>query len=54
MKYVIAIVKVIVLFAGAFLAGLCAVRSDEDELERELDDKEQAEYLRNWKKRKSS
>ena len=51
---VIVIVLAISFFAGAFLAGLCAVLSAGDETERELDDAEQAEYLWNWKKSKGS
>ena len=56
MKYMIAIVIALAIgfFAGALLAGLCAVLNAGDETEQELDDAEQAEYLRNWKKRKGS
>ena len=56
MKYMIVIVIALAIgfFAGALLAGLCAVLNAGDETERELDDAEQAEYLRNWKKLKDS
>ena len=54
MRYVIAavIAFVIASLAIAFLAGLCAVIKAGDEMERELDDIEQAEYLHRWKERR--
>lgn len=54
MKYVvIAVLSIaLVVLLAAFIAGAVAIVSAEDELTRELDDIDQAEYLRQWQEKR--
>ena len=51
MKYMIAII--VILFISLFMGFvLGAVASEEDPTERAMEDREQMEYLREWRRRR--
>lgn len=51
MKYVIVIVAILIIaFVIGFIFG--AVVSEEDPAEREMEDRDQMEYLKEWHKRR--
>jgi len=43
----------VVFLAGLFMLALCNAASPASELERQREDEEQAEYLRQWQERKA-